>query len=384
MVDSELTQKLLCLLEKIQQIKSHKKDLFEFNKMSFNNRLEKEELNKVLLFLNLKERYDKLAQDLHECRLLKKEFEGKNKIGSDDQLIIEQEINLLERNRADLLEEAKELLIKEQNVEQNVLMEIRSGQGGDEAKLFAFDLYRMYNEFAGKNNWRVESIETQVDELGGFSFASLLIKGKEAFKYLKNESGVHRVQRIPRTEKRGRIHTSTASVVVLPEAKDINVEINPKDLKIETYRSSGAGGQHVNTTDSAVKVTYAYSNNGKTEVITATSQDGRSQHDNREKALKVLKSRLWDRHCQEQEQKIGNLRSSAIGTSKRSEKVRTYNYPKNKITDHRVEISWNNLDIIIEGDLQSICKALIDYEVSKQIDIYGEKIDDLLSSKKIY
>jgi peptide chain release factor 1 len=204
-------------------------------------------------------------------------------------------------------------------------------------------------------------LESKVDNEGNFTFVSFLIKGKNVFDFLRSEAGVHRVQRVPKTENKGRIHTSTASVVVLPEAEEISLDIQKKDLLIETCRSSGAGGQHVNTTDSAVKITHIPTG------IIATSQDGRSQHDNKEKAMFVLKSRLLKKHQDELASEARNLRTTMIGTSERSEKIRTYNYPQNRITDHRLGISWNKLNFIIEGELEEICKKLINYEVERKI-----------------
>ncbi|CAJ0762179.1 17797_t:CDS:2, partial [Entrophospora sp. SA101] len=257
--------------------------------------------NQFVLFLKIKNDYEKISQEIQEYRLLK---QGTN--DPENQTILEQEIEELEEKKAILIEKVKQELISQKGIKQNVLVEIRPGTGGVEAGLFARDLYRMYHKFADN-------------------------QGKETFKYLKNEAGVHRVQRVPITENKGRLQTSTASVVVLPEVQDVAVKINQQDLKIETYRSSGAGGQHVNTTDSAVRITH------KPTGIVATSQDGRSQHDNKEKALFILKSRLFEKYRQEQEAAIGNLRSSAIGTSERAEKIRTYNYPQNRVTDHRIE-----------------------------------------------
>ncbi|CAH1769612.1 4028_t:CDS:2, partial [Entrophospora sp. SA101] len=259
--------------------------------------------NQFVLFLKIKNDYEKISQEIQEYRLLK---QGTN--DPENQTILEQEIEELEEKKAILIEKVKQELISQKGIKQNVLVEIRPGTGGVEAGLFARDLYRMYHKFADN-------------------------QGKETFKYLKNEAGVHRVQRVPITENKGRLQTSTASVVVLPEVQDVAVKINQQDLKIETYRSSGAGGQHVNTTDSAVRITH------KPTGIVATSQDGRSQHDNKEKALFILKSRLFEKYRQEQEAAIGNLRSSAIGTSERAEKIRTYNYPQNRVTDHRIETS---------------------------------------------
>src|SRR6185437_9486130 len=193
------------------------------------------------------------------------------------------------------------------------------------AGLFVRDLYRMYYKFAEKMNWKVEMVETKVDAAGNFDFVAFLVRGSKVFAWLKNEAGVHRVQRVPATENKGRVHTSTASVVILPEAADISVNLLPQNLKTETYRSSGAGGQHVNTTDSAVKLTYTCLINGKNEIITATSQDGRSQHENKKRALFVLKSRLLEKFRLVQTQQVENLRSTMIGTAERAEKIRTYN-----------------------------------------------------------
>jgi peptide chain release factor 1 len=196
-----------------------------------------------------------------------------------------------------------------------------------------------------------------MDSMGNLTFISFLVKGNNAFKYLKNEAGVHRVQRIPQTENKGRVHTSTASVVVLPEAKDLVVNIKSQDLRIDTYRSSGAGGQHVNTTDSAVRITHIPTG------VVATSQDGRSQHDNKEKALFILKSRILEKQQREIMEKEGNMRSSMIGNSERSEKIRTYNFPQNRVTDHRLNLTLNKLNFVMDGNLENICQGLMDYEI---------------------
>ena len=195
--------------------------------------------------------------------------------------------------------------------------------------------------------------------MGGFASVSFLIKGKNVFSYLKYEAGTHRVQRVPKTESRGRIHTSTATVAVLPERTEVDVTINPKDLRIDTYRSSGAGGQHVNTTDSAVRITHLPSN------IVVTSQDGRSQHDNKNLAMQHLRAKLYDYYQEQQQSEIDSLRRENIGSGDRSEKIRTYNYPQNRVTDHRLNNSWNNLDNIINGDLQEIIEQLI-YHFNQQ------------------
>ncbi|RHZ37655.1 PCRF domain-containing protein [endosymbiont GvMRE of Glomus versiforme] len=321
-------------------------------------------------FLKIKNDYEKIDQEIREYQLLKQETTD-----TESQNFLEQEINLLETKKTVLIEKVKQELISQEKNTQKVLIEIRPGTGGVEAGLFARDLYRMYVKFAKKKGWREkkdeEEDEIHADSLGNFTFASFFIKSKEVYKYLKNEAGIHRVQRVPVTENKGRLQTSTVSVVILPEIQDITVKINPQDLKIETCRSSGSGGQHVNTTDSAVKITH------KPTGIIATSQAGRSQHDNKEKAMFVLKNRLFEKYCQEQEREIGNLRSSAIGTSERAESIRTYNYPQNRVTDDRLRMSWNKLKFIIEGDLEEICQKLIDYEVEKKLENYQK-----LTSKK--
>jgi peptide chain release factor 1 len=315
-------------LGKIEEEKKHPKLILSKKENYQNFTTNKEESKISLLLLKSKKEYEKIENELLECQALKKE-----EISKENQVLLEQEIDKLEKDKYDLAVEIKKELFKEEGIEQNVLVEIRPGTGGIEAGLFARDLYRMYHKFADKKKWKVELIETNVDGVGNFNFVSLLVKGLDVFNYLKFESGVHRVQRVPVTESKGRIHTSTATVAVLPEAQDLNIKIKSQDLKIETYRSSGAGGQHVNTTDSAVRITHIPTG------VVATSQNGRSQHDNKEKALFVLKSRVSEKYLQEQEKEIGNLRSSAIGTAERAEKIRTYNYPQNRVTDHRVNVS---------------------------------------------
>lgn len=322
MDSAELEKKITSFFQKLEQ-----KNFFSAFDLSSASPREKN--NKFACFLKIKKKYDQISQEICDYQLLNQE----EAVDSENQKILEQEISKLEAKKLILIEEVKQELITQRGVKQNILMEIRPGAGGVEAGLFARDLYRMYHKFADKKDWKVETAEARADSLGNFSFVSFFIKGKESFKYLKNEAGVHRVQRVPVTENKGRLQTSTASVVVLPEVQDITFKINQQDLRIDTYKSGGAGGQHVNTTDSAVRITHI-----PTGVI-ASSQDGRSQHDNKEKALSILRSRLFEKYRQEQEKEIGNLRSTAIGTSERAEKIRTYNYPQNRVTDHRVGIS---------------------------------------------
>ncbi len=232
----------------------------------------------------------------------------------------------------------------------NVIIEIRAGVGGDEAALFAADLYRMYAKFAEKQGWQVKILESSTSTLKGFKEIIFQISGNGAYNLLKQEGGVHRVQRIPETEKSGRIHTSTASVAVLPQIKQEEIEIRPNDLKIDTYRASGPGGQYVNKTESAVRITHLPTG------ITVSSQTERSQGANKENAMNILRSRLYALKAEQELQKIGQQRNIQIGTADRSEKIRTYNFPQDRITDHRIKKEWHNIERILDGDLWPIIK----------------------------
>jgi len=234
-----------------------------------------------------------------------------------------------------------------------VFLEIRAGTGGQEASLFAGDLLRMYTNYAIKKNWQVSLASESETDLGGYREVILHIKGKGVFGHLKYESGVHRVQRVPLTETSGRVHTSTATVAVLPEADEVDININPADLKIDVYRASGAGGQHVNKTDSAVRITHLPTG------VVVTCQDDRSQHKNRAKALKILQSRLLVAEREKQQSEISQKRKEQVGGATRSEKVRTYNFPQNRITDHQIDLTLNKLDHIIDGDIDEIINALM-------------------------
>ena len=234
---------------------------------------------------------------------------------------------------------------------EGIIIEIRAGAGGEEAALFAADLFRMYTRFAEKQGWKVSLIDAHKTELSGFKEVIFEIRGENCYKYLKQESGVHRVQRVPITEKSGRIHTSTATVAVLPQPSEIEIKINPSELKIEVMRASGAGGQYVNRRESAVRITHIPTG------ISAYSQEQRTQQQNREIALKVLKARLWEKKRNEELQKLSQERREQIGSGMRAEKIRTYNFPQNRVTDHRLGKSWYNLEKIINGDLTPIVKA---------------------------
>lgn len=265
----------------------------------------------------------------------------------------ETELAELEVRRKELEEEIKLLLLpKDPNDDRSVVLEIRAGTGGDEAALFAGDLFRMYNRFAETNRWKVEIISASESAVGGFKEIVALVEGQGVYAKLKYESGTHRVQRVPDTETQGRIHTSACTVAVLPEAEDIDIDINPADLKIDVYRSSGAGGQHVNTTDSAVRITHL-----PTGIVVAC-QEERSQIKNRAKAMKVLKSRMYDVMVSEQNAKMAADRKQQVGSGDRSERIRTYNFPQGRMTDHRIGLTLYRLDAIMAGDITETVDAL--------------------------
>ena len=266
----------------------------------------------------------------------------------------QEELSLLEDKKESLEKDIKILLLpKDPNDEKNVIMEIRGAAGGDEANIFAGDLFRMYQKYAEKQGWKIEIINAEESSNGGFSQIECLIKGNNVYSKLKYESGAHRVQRIPQTESGGRIHTSTATVIIMPEEENIEIDIKPEDIKVDVYRSGGAGGQSVNTTDSAVRMTHIPTG------IVVTCQNERSQLQNKEKALQILKSKIYEEVKRKQDEEQGIERKSKIGTGDRSEKIRTYNYPQNRVTDHRIGLTLNKLDRIIEGELEEIIESLI-------------------------
>ena len=276
------------------------------------------------------------------------------------------ELDELEERMPDIIKKLElELIPKDPNDNKNVIMEIRGAAGGDEGNIFAGDLYRMYVKYAESQGWKVEVMEAEESEAGGFSLISFNVIGDGVYGKLKHESGSHRVQRVPKTETQGRVHTSTATVLVMPEMEEVDVQINKSDLRIDTYRASGAGGQHINKTDSAVRITHLPTG------IVATSQDGRSQHDNRDKAMKALVARVYDYFQSQQTEAIDSERKSKVGTGDRAEKIRTYNYPQNRVTDHRIGLTIQQLDRIIEGKLDDIITALINED--QRLKLEGQK-----------
>lgn len=275
---------------------------------------------------------------------------------SDDDELVEMaraEKTENEAKKEDLEERLRRLLLpKDPLDEKNTVVEIRAGAGGDEAGLFASDLYRMYSRFGDSRGWKLELLSSNPTGIGGYKEVVFLITGNSVFSWLKYESGVHRVQRVPETESSGRIHTSTATVAVLPEAEEVDVDLNPADLRIDVYRSSGPGGQSVNTTDSAVRITHVPTG------LVVQCQDEKSQHKNKAKALKVLRARLLDKAISEQHEQMASDRRTQVGTGDRSAKIRTYNFPQGRVTDHRIKLTLHRLEGVLEGDLEELIDAL--------------------------
>ena len=313
------------------------------------------EMSSLEDIVNCYKKYKKVLAGIEEAKEMVKDSE----IGE----MAKEELKNLEEEKARLDQELEILLIpKDPNDDKNVVMEIRGAAGGDEANIFAGDLFRMYTRYAEKKGFSYQVYNSVEGTAGGFSQIELIIKGQNAYSILKYESGSHRVQRVPVTESNGRLQTSTATVLVMPEAdEDIDIEINPNDLRIDIYRSSGCGGQGVNTTDSAVRITHLPTN------TVVTCQNERSQIQNKEHALKVLKTRLYELEQQKKLEEEGSQRRSKIGTGDRAEKIRTYNYPQNRVTDHRIGYTTKNLDRVMDGDLDDIINALIQEDQKRKL-----------------
>jgi peptide chain release factor 1 len=298
-----------------------------------------------------------LVAEFRRFKSLRKDFEQNQELLKEETGELRE---LAEMENADLrgqmeaLEKDLQILLlpKDPNDEKNIILELRAGAGGDEAGIFAGDLFKMYSKFAEKNNWGVEVLSSSENDVGGVKEIISMIRGNRVYSRLKYESGVHRVQRVPKTETQGRIHTSTVTVAVLPEAEEVEVNINPNDLKFDVFRSGGPGGQSVNTTDSAVRVTHIPTG------MVVICRDEKSQHKNKAKALKVLSARLLDKKQQEQHDKISSERLSQVGTGDRSEKIRTYNFPQGRVTDHRIGVTLHQLDAFMGGDIEEMLSKL--------------------------
>ena len=326
------------------------------------------EYNKALNAISdIVEKYKEYKAKSEELENLKQDI--KDEKDHEMKEIMQEEINSLENEIPQIEDSLKILLLpKDPNDEKNVIVEIRAAAGGDEAALFASDIFRMFTRYAERHRWKTEVLDKNETGVGGLKEITIMIKGQGAYSRLKFESGVHRVQRVPDTESSGRIHTSTITVAVLPEVEDITeVEINPSDLIIDTYRSSGAGGQHVNTTDSAVRITH------KPTGIVVTSQDGRSQIKNKEAAMKVLASKLFNLERETQRKEIESQRRSQVGMGDRSEKIRTYNFPQGRVTDHRIKLTLHRLEDFLDGDLDEMIDALIAYNQAELLQTVGDE-----------
>ncbi|MBC8079868.1 MAG: peptide chain release factor 1 [Gorillibacterium sp.] len=300
--------------------------------------------------------YKTVCEEFDAAKVMQSE-----KLDDDMREMVKGELDDLSKRKEKLEETLNFLMLpKDPNDDKNVIVEIRGAAGGDEAALFASELYRMYTRYADNQGWKVEVLDTNLNDLGGFKEVVFMIAGKGAYSKLKYESGAHRVQRIPVTESGGRIHTSTSTVAVIPEAEEVEVDISDNDIRVDTFCSSGAGGQSVNTTKSAVRVTHIPTG------IIATCQDGKSQNKNKEKALQVLRARVYDKFLQEENSKYADERKSKVGTGDRSERIRTYNYPQSRVTDHRIGLTLHRLDSILNGDLDEIISTLT---VASQADL---------------
>ena len=336
--------------------------------------------------VNNQPHFRKLSRELARLRPLQERYEElsdmKNKLDeamnilatSDDEelkSLAEEEIAEIEKDREGLMQRIEVSLASDEIEDnRNVFLEIRAGAGGNEASLFASDLLRMYTRVAERKNWKSEVISTTYSAIGGIKEIILYVKGNQASRFLKFESGVHRVQRVPITESSGRIHTSTVTVAVMPEVDDVEVSINPKDIRIDTFASSAPGGQHVNRTASAVRITHFPTN------IVVSCQDEKSQHKNKDKAMKILKARLYEVEKNRQDNSIANDRKSQVGSGERSEKIRTYNFPQNRVTDHRITGKNFNVEAILDGNLEDMIHILADWFTKKMVE---ERLQEIIA-----
>ena len=298
--------------------------------------------------------YKKVDSDLNEAEELLNDPE----MGE----LAKEDYNSLKEQKESLIKELEVLLLpKDPNDDKNIIVEIRGAAGGDEANIFAGDLFEMYSRYAESQGWRIEVTNAEEGSAGGYSQIEFMVKGEKVYSKLKYESGSHRVQRVPETESQGRVHTSTATVLVMPEVEDVEIDVKETDLRIDVYRSTGAGGQGVNTTDSAVRITHIPTG------IVVTCQDERSQLKNKIKALGILKARIYDEMQRKQEAEVGAERRSKIGTGDRSEKIRTYNYPQNRVTDHRINLTLMQLDRIMQGKMDELIESLINEDIKRKL-----------------
>lgn len=321
------------------------------------------EQSEIQIIVEKYKEYKKVIDDIEND----KEMLG-DKVERELKEMAEEEIKELTSKKEELENELKILMIpKDPNDEKNVFMEIRAGTGGEEAALFASDLFRMYTRYAERRGWKVEVVSSNQTDIGGFKEIVFMVRGQNAYSRMKYESGVHRVQRVPDTESSGRIHTSAATVAVLPEVEDVDIQINPGDLRIDVYRATGHGGQCVNTTDSAVRITHLPTG------LVVTCQDEKSQLKNKEKAMKVLRARLYDAAESKRHESIAEDRKSQVGSGDRSERIRTYNFPQSRVTDHRIGLTIYKLDQFLDGEMDDIIDALITKEQAEKMKEFGSE-----------
>lgn len=349
------------MIERLEIIKKRYDEINEelMNPEIINDYTKQQKLNKE------KSSFEDTVLKYLEYQSIASEIKGLKELVNDPEMgeIAKQELELSNLKQENIVKDLEILLIpKDENDGKDIIMEIRGAAGGDEANIFAGDLFRMYSKYADRNNWKIEVNHAVEGTSGGFTNIEFSISGNNVYSKLKFESGAHRVQRVPETETQGRVHTSTATVVVLPEVEDVDVEIKSEDIRVDVYRSSGKGGQGVNTTDSAVRLTHIPTG------IVVTCQNERSQIKNKERAMVVLKAKIYDQAIQAQERANSSNRRTKIGTGDRSEKIRTYNYPQNRVTDHRINFSTMELDRVIDGNLDSIIEALITEDQKRKME----------------
>ena len=353
--DSTMFERLEAILERYEKINEMMADPAIVTDIKKLTELSKEQRG-LEETVNVYTEYKEIAASIEDLKEMAKD--------SDPEISEMAEMELEElKPRLPELEERLEILLipKDPNDEKNVIVEIRGAAGGDEANIFASDLYRMYTKYAELKGWKIQVMNVDYSESGGMSQVEFMISGESVYSHMKYESGAHRVQRVPATESPGRIHTSTATVLVMPEAEDVDIEVSMNDIRVDTFCSSGPGGQSVNTTKSAVRLTHVPTG------IVVSCQDGKSQHENKANALKVLKARIYDSILQERLEAEGEERRSKIGTGERSEKIRTYNYPQNRVTDHRIGFTIQQLDRVMEGKLEPVVEALITEEQKRKL-----------------
>lgn len=351
------------MLEKLEQLEKKHEELSELiadPKIIADNSKWKEYMKKhaeLDEIVAVYKEYKQMAQELIDTKQMLKES-----LDAEMREMVEREIDELKQKQQGLEQKLKILLLpKDPNDDKNVIVEIRAGTGGEEAALFAADLFRMYVRFAESKGWKIDVMNTNYTGMDGIKEVIFMIEGKGAYSMLKFESGVHRVQRVPQTESSGRVHTSAATVAVMPEAEEVEVDITPSDLRIDLFCSTGPGGQSVNTTQSAVRITHLPTG------IVVSCQDEKSQHKNKDKAMKVLRARLLEKAQQEQHEQIASTRKSMVGSGDRSERIRTYNFPQNRVTDHRIGITLHRLSEVLEGDLQELIDELVTAEQAEQL-----------------